>query len=208
MTEEGGSQPMPLLPLEPFLYPDDVLREPPPAEEDGGQWWVLHTRPRAEKTLARRLLEGRLSFFLPLYQRKWQNNGRAFQSWLPLFPGYVFLHGCSQTRLKALQTNLLANVLPVVDQPQLQADLVRVHALIVSGLPLLPEERLEPGTPVEIVRGPLAGLEGKVLRQGKNLKFFVEVKLLQRGVSVEIDAAMIRPAAPVRPAPLAMAACG
>src|SRR5262249_26666886 len=203
-----GSKPMPLLPLEPFMFPANVLEEPQSIAEADGQWWVLHTRPRAEKTLARRLLDGRLPFFLPLYQRKWQNHGRAFRSWLPLFPGYVFLHGCSQVRLKALQTNLLAQVLPVFDQEQLQADLLRVHALIVSGLPLLPEERLEPGAPVEIVRGALAGLEGKVLRQGKNLKFFVEVKLLQRGVSVEIDAAMIRPAAPVRPAPLAMAACG
>jgi transcription antitermination factor NusG len=199
---------MPLLPLEPFLFPEDVLTQPPPAEEEDGQWWVLHTRPRAEKTLARRLLEGRQPFFLPLYQRKWHNNGRSFQSWLPLFPGYVFLHGSGQARLKALQTNLLANVLPVLDQEQLQADLRRVHALIVSGLPLLPEERLEPGTAVEIVRGPLAGLEGKVLRQGKNWKFFVEVKLLQRGVSVEIDAAMIRPVATARPAPLTTTVCG
>jgi transcription antitermination factor NusG len=198
---------MPLLPLEPFLYPDDVLQQPPACEDDG-QWWVLHTRPRAEKTLARKLLDGQQSFFLPLYQRKWKNNGRTFQSWLPLFPGYVFLHGDSHTRLKALQTNLIANVLPVLDQEQLQADLVRVHTLIASGQPLLPEERLQPGMPVEIVGGALAGLEGKVLRQGKGWKFFVEVKLLQRGVSVEIDASMIRPADGVRPAPLAMAACG
>jgi hypothetical protein len=61
---------------------------------------------------------------------------------------------------------------------------------------------------VEITSGALAGLEGKVLRQGKGWKFFVEVKLLQCGVSVEIDASMIRPAEHVRPAPLVMAACG
>jgi transcriptional antiterminator RfaH len=199
---------MPLLPLEPFLYPDDVLQQPTASEDDGGQWWVLHSRPRAEKTLARRLLEGNQPFFLPLYQRKWKSNGRAFQSWLPLFPGYVFMYGDSYGRLKALQTNLIANVLPVLDQEQLQSDLLRVHALIASGMPLLPEERLQPGMAVEITSGALAGLEGKVLRQGKGWKFFVEVKLLQCGVSVEIDASMIRPAEHVRPAPLVMAACG
>jgi transcription antitermination factor NusG len=52
---------------------------------------------------------------------------------------------------------------------------------------------LKQGTLVKIISGPLAGLEGKVLRAGKHWKFFVEVRLLQRSVSVEIDRRMIQP---------------
>jgi transcriptional antiterminator RfaH len=181
---------MPLLALEPFLHPEGLLAAPPGG---AGRWWVLHARPRAEKTLARRLYDRSAPFFLPLYQREWRNRGRRFCSFLPLFPGYVFLYGDAQARLTALETNLVAHVLPVSDQAQLHADLTRVHHMITAGEPVTPEDRLEPGDLVEIIKGPLAGLEGKVLRRGKNLKFVIEVQLLRRAVSAEVESWMFQP---------------
>ena len=167
------------------------------------RWWVLHTRPRAEKALARRFLHYRLPFYLPLYERQIRSAGRLLRSYLPLFPGYVFLNGDDQGRLQAVQTNLVARVLPVEDQLQLHADLKRVHYLLGAGLPILPAARLQPGTRVAIVSGPLAGLEGKVLRWGKHCTFFVEVQFLQRGVSVELDGRMVEPLTDARSAGIA-----
>lgn len=166
---------------------------PPSGPDEVQRWWCLHTRPRSEKSLARKCLARRLSFFLPLYQRRWKNQGRSFQSYMPLFPGYVFLHGDSEARLAALETNLVAQVLNVPDPGQLQADLSRVHQLMASGSPLLPEDGLQPGQVVEIAHGPLAGLVGKILSCRKNLRFLVEVQFLQRGVSVEIERWMVQP---------------
>jgi len=183
---------MPLLDLEPCIYPDNLLEASPEAVETAS-WWVLHTRPRAEKTLARRLSERGTGFYLPLYQREWRNRGRLFQSYLPLFPGYVFLHGDRDVRLAALETNLVANVIPVEDQEQLRGDLFRVHHLLTTGAPVTPEERLEPGDAVEITKGPLAGLEGKVLKRGKHLRFVIEVQFLRRAVSAEVESWMIQP---------------
>jgi transcriptional antiterminator RfaH len=184
---------MPLLPLEPFVYPEDLLQDPSCPARGENLWWVLHTKPRAEKALARKLLGAGVDFFLPLYKKQWRSQGRRFSSHLPLFPGYAFLRGDGEVRLKALQTNQVANVLPVPDGNQLRADLVRVYRVMLGELPLVPEERLEPGTPVELVSGPLQGLVGKVLRSGKKFRFVVEVQLLQRGVSVEVEDWMIRP---------------
>jgi len=185
---------MPLLPLEPFIYPEDLLH----ADDDSLEtrvWWVLHTRPRAEKALARKLLAEKLEFFLPLYTRQFASRSRQLSSHLPLFPGYVFLRGDIEVRLQALKSNLVANTLPVGDTPQLRADLLRVWRVMQGEVPLLPEERLPPGAPVEIIAGALKGLEGKVLRRGKQLRLVIEVKLLQRGVSVEVEDWMIRPLA-------------
>jgi hypothetical protein len=95
--------------------------------------------------------------------------------------------------LNALETGLVSRCLSVVDQLALHRDLVRVYRLIASGAPLLPEERLQPGSLVEIVYGSFAGLQGKVIRRGKQLRLVVEVELLQRGVSVEIDSHMVQP---------------
>lgn len=184
---------MPILQLEPFLYPEQLFEEPAEQGSDQEQWWVLHTRPRAEKSLARRLFARSVSFFLPLYENTRRRRGRLLTSHLPLFPGYVFLRGDRQARLEALETNLIARCIPVVDQLQLQADLTRVHHLMASGLPMTPEQHLEPGDSVEITDGPLAGLHGKVIQRGKGLKFYVQVNFLQQGASVEIDGWAIRP---------------
>lgn len=183
---------MPLLPLEPSLHPPDLFSRPFDPAAGPECWWVLHARPRAEKALARRFLKRDLTFFLPLHEKQTRKAGRLFRSYLPLFPGYLFLRGDNQARIHALETNQLVRVLPVDDQLQLHNDLARVHHLIVSGAPLTPEDKLQPGMRVAIVSGPLAGLEGKVLKRGKQYRFFVEVQMLQRGVSVEIDAAMIQ----------------
>ncbi|HXG11629.1 MAG TPA: transcription termination/antitermination NusG family protein [Gemmataceae bacterium] len=184
---------MPILPPEPFLFPDDLFADPGCRPTDTQRWLVLHTRPRAEKALARRFLARSLPFFLPLFAKRGRCRGRLFTSYLPLFPGYIFLLGDAETRLEALQTNLVAQCLPVGDQEQLHADLLRIHHLVTSGEPLVPEERLLPGTPVEIIDGPLKGLQGKIIRRGKRLTFVVEVNFLQRGASVEIDGWMIQP---------------
>src|SRR4029077_1000718 len=107
---QKGTPAMPLLTLEPFVSPDDLFSATagPPAE---GRWWVLHTRPRAEKRLARELLRHCRSFFLPLHTRTWRSRGSTLSSHLPLFPGYVFLHGEGDARWTALETNQVARVI-------------------------------------------------------------------------------------------------
>jgi transcription antitermination factor NusG len=185
---------MPLLPLEPFVFPDNLLTQAAISESELGNWWVLHTRPRSEKSLVRRLLRRQVPFFLPLSKRKWRNRGRVHSSYLPLFPGYVFLRSDGPTAFRALETNLVARILDVPDQEQLQADLARIYSLIAAGAPLAAEDRLCPGSRVEIISGPFTGLEGKVLRRGKQLKLIVEVRFLQQGVSVEIESWMVEAA--------------
>ena len=59
---------MPVLPKEPSLSPDALL-SPDYQQQVRGAWWALHTRPRAEKSLARRLLRHDIAFFLPLHER-------------------------------------------------------------------------------------------------------------------------------------------
>jgi transcriptional antiterminator RfaH len=185
---------MPLLPLEAFVYPPQLF-ERETEEEPRGAWWALHVKPRAEKALARDLLNLEHAFFLPLSKRTWRSRGRSQTSYGPLFPGYLFLQGDDGARLAALQTNRVVHALPVPDGPQLRADLARIFRLLEVGLPIAPEERLQPGMPVVLTAGPLAGLQGKVLRRDSQLRFVVEVDFIQRGASVQVEAWMLEPSA-------------
>jgi hypothetical protein len=182
---------MPLLPQEPCLYPESLLSTP--AGNEDLRWWVLHTKPRTEKSLARRLRGKEIAFFLPLYHRQWRSSGRLRDAFLPLFPGYLFLLGDADARRRALETNLVLRTLLVSDQRQLEHDLKRVHQMVEHGSGLTPEDRLRPGTRVEIISGPLAGMHGTILRRRNRFKFYVEIHLLQQGVSAEIESWMFRP---------------
>src|SRR5262249_45118896 len=113
---------MPLLPLEPFVFPSELLEKPCASVDEIHRWWVLHSRPRAEQALPRKLLRHRTPFFLPLRKRQWRKNGRSFSSHVPLFPGYIFLQTDPLRAFQTFETNLVAQILPVVDQVQLQAD--------------------------------------------------------------------------------------
>jgi transcription antitermination factor NusG len=190
---------MPLLPLEPFVYPEDLLTNP--TAEPYGSWWAVHTRPRAEKAMARKLLDARVSFFLPLYRKEQRGTNRRLQrSYLPLFPGYLFVHGDDEARMAALKTNQVAQMLPVSDTRQLRADLERVWRIVEGGTGVYPEPYLEPGTAVRVVSGPLSGMEGVVLRRGRKLLFVIEVRFLQQGVSVEVPPEALLPLEGRRPA--------
>jgi hypothetical protein len=108
---------MPILPAEPEMYPSTLWQEDPPRDDRHCRWWCLHTKPRQEKTLARVLRKRGISHYLPqiLYESR-TPGGREIRSMLPLFPGYMFLHGDDSQRAEALQGNHLANILEVANQ--------------------------------------------------------------------------------------------
>jgi transcription antitermination factor NusG len=179
---------MPLLNPEPSLFPEDLFKE----DADPGQlkdrvWWVLHTKPRQEKSLARDLFRQKVRFYLPQITRRWRLRGRAMSSHVPLFPGYFFLFADARERVTALTTNRIVNAIPVHDQAQLWGDLRQVYRLISSGAPVTPEDKLAPGTLVEIKSGVLAGMRGKILATATGKRFIVQVDFIQRGASVLID---------------------
>ncbi len=186
---------MPVVPLESFAFPEGLFDRSDVCPDPSCHWWALQTRPRSEKCLARRFIAVQTPFFLPLWNHRWVSRGRTMSAHLPLFPGYIFMLGDSEARLAALGTHLVARCLAVEDQRQLHADLARIHHLMASGAALVPEKGLMPGMLVEITCGPLAGLEGRVMRCGPRFRFIVEVHFLQRGASVEVEGWMIRPAA-------------
>jgi transcription antitermination factor NusG len=178
---------MPLLPPEPNTFPHQLFSEETTAVRSGRQWWVLHTKPRQEKSLARQLLQARVPFYLPLIERRSLTRGRVMHSSIPLFAGYLFLLGQRDERLTALATKRVVHTLEVADQQTLWDDLTQVHRLINTGAPITPEERLAPGDLIQITRGPLAGLKGRIIRSASGRRFVVQVNFIQRGASVLID---------------------
>jgi transcription antitermination factor NusG len=175
------------------LWDDTFSSEPAPSDM---RWWCLHTRPRQDKAVARELRESGVSYYLPQIMKEHSTpKGRRIWSVLPLFMGYVFLHGDDKDRLRALHCHRLVGVLQVFDQESLAQDLRRVHGILSSGLPLAAESHALPGTTVRIKSGPLAGFEGTVIRRGGGDHFVASVRFLSRGASVQLHDWEVEPVA-------------
>jgi transcriptional antiterminator RfaH len=177
---------MPILPVEPMCFPEQLFEEHR-ADLAERFWWVLHTRPRQEKSLSRHLREHRVPFYLPLIRNRLLVRGVPTYSHLPLFDGYVFLLATESERVIALSSRRVVRSLRVVDQEQLREDLFQVHCLLSAGRPVTAEQELLPGTIVTIRNGPLTGLRGTILRTASGNRFVVRVDFIQRGASVLLD---------------------
>jgi transcription antitermination factor NusG len=186
---------MPLLNQEPPLFPPELFDETiDQALLHDKVWWVLHTKPRQEKSLARELFRRQVPFYLPQVQKRWRLRGRTMSSFVPLFAGYMFLMADGKDRLAALTTNRIVNSIKVPDQSQLWGDLRQIHKLIATGAPVTPEDKLGPGDQVEIRSGALMGLRGTILATATGRRFVVKVDFIHRGASVLIDDIALAPA--------------
>jgi transcriptional antiterminator RfaH len=179
---------MPILPAEPDLFPDNLWEGDPQRIRAEGRWWCLHAKPRQEKAVARELRVRGVAYYLPQVVHEDRTpQGRKTRSIIPLFPSYLFLLGDDHDRLAALRGNRLANILEVPDQTQLERDLRQVHQMLSSGLAVVGEPIVPVGARVRIKTGPLAGIEGTVIRRGKRDQFVAVVRFLGRGATVDLE---------------------
>ena len=171
----------------PMLWPEDAS-----LGDFDGTWWVAHTKSRNEKALAWQIQRKNINYFLPLTRKVYRRKGRTFRSLLPLFTSYVFFCGDENQRLEVLQTNRVAKLIEVKDQKRLVAELEPILQVLQEGMPLRPHKYLKAGQPCRVIAGPLAGIEGIVVK-GRQTRLVLQVDMLGQATSVEIDMDMIEP---------------
>jgi len=157
----------------------------------GSRWTAVHTRPRCEKTLAAYCCRHGIACYLPLRRRAKRYQRRTVETFLPMFPGYLFACVNAALATVLLQSNRVASILPVDDarETRLIAELGEIQALEAAELEaeLMVQPELVAGRPVCITAGPLRGVTGIVQRRRQKLRVTVNVEMLGQSVAVELD---------------------
>ncbi len=161
------------------------------------RWYAAYTCANHEKRVACELQLRAVEHFLPLYRpvRRWKD--RRVQQELPLFPGYVLVRLALCDRLQVLQIPSVVRLvgfggLPAVI-PDGQVELLRSG--LTEHLNAEPHPFLAVGRKVRIVRGPLFGLEGILLRRKGRYRFVLSLEVIQCSIVVDVDGTDVVPVA-------------
>lgn len=181
------------------------VRQPgdPDRALDGGNADVLHTAywyaactsARHEKRIAERLERDELEFFLPLYEtvHMWKNGRKRLH--LPLLPGYIFVRIPLCERLRVLTVPGMAYLVGNGTRPVPISDgeMQVLRAATAAQRGIEPHPYLKVGQRVRVIRGPLAGTEGILLRKKENFRVVLSVDLIMRSVVVDVEGSEITP---------------
>jgi len=157
------------------------------------EWNVVSVFPRHEKHVAQ-LLEARgTNYLLPLYSsvRRWKDRRKRID--MVLFPGYVFVDVELEKRVDVLTLPGVARFVTFQGRPAVVPDheIKSIGISARSGLAIEPHPYLQKGRRVHIRSGPMAGVEGILVRRRDKFRVILSVDLIMRSVVAEVDEADI-----------------
>ena len=159
------------------------------------RWYAAYTCANHEKRVREQLEQRSLESFLPLYEttRRWKDRRMHLQ--LPLFPGYVFVRMALADRLSVLQVPSVVRLVGFNGHlsPLSDEEIEGLKRSLASGVLAEPHPFLSVGRRVRVKAGPLAGVEGIVIRKKNLLRLVISLNLIQRAAMVEVDAANLEP---------------
>ncbi|GKS58290.1 transcription termination factor NusG domain protein [Nitrospira sp.] len=160
-------------------------------------WFAVQTRSRHEKLVRNQLTQHNIEPFLPSFTRVSQWKDRKKKIEFPLFPGYCFARFIPrQHRYTVLQCPGVVRIVGSPEMPEIVPD-VEIESLrlvLEQSYPHCEHPFLREGMAVEVIRGPLKGARGHLVRHARNCRLVLSVTLIQRAVAVEINDSDIAPA--------------
>jgi transcription antitermination factor NusG len=174
-----------------FPLASRVLLRPEATTSEPLRWYAVYTRSRHEKRIKDQLDGMSFESFLPLYEAVHRWKDRRVRVSLPVFPGYVFVRiALPELRRPVVTVPGVVNLVgrpgrptPIEDQ-----EIEALRVCFLRGHSLVPHPYLTVGRRVRVRSGPLADVEGILLRKKGKSRLILSVQLIARSVAIEVDA--------------------
>jgi transcription antitermination factor NusG len=180
------------------MHPEAQSRFPraaDPAVDERVHWFAVWTRSRHEQAVREQLEQRHVTVFLPTIAKwsRWKDRRKKID-W-PLFPGYCFARFDPRDRLPILKCTGVVSIISFQGEPAPipEHEIDGIRRLIEIDLAFDPCPMIHEGMMVEVVHGPLRGVIGRLVRKNDKARLVLSVDLIGQGVSVEVDAADVRP---------------
>lgn len=154
------------------------------------KWYVVYTRPRYEKKVERYLSEKDIECYLPLVKslRKWSD--RKKWVYLPLFSSYIFIKINEKEHFEALNTQGVVRFISFEGRPAVVPDkqIEEIKWLLSNEVETeTVDKKLEPGTMVEIIKGPLRGFKAEMIYYNNKRNILIRLEQLGKVILVKVN---------------------
>lgn len=155
-------------------------------------WYAVKTRSKHEKLSSSLIATKNIEIYLPVKKTMQEWSDRKKLITFPLFPGYFFVNMPLTQKSLILNTKGVVKILgtPAAEAiPSEQIDTLKFfesHEVEVD-----PFLNLLNGDYVKVIKGPLKGCFGYLIKKKTKYRLFVNLKVLMQSVSVEIDASSV-----------------
>ena len=163
-------------------------------------WHVLWTKSHFEQLVHDQLASKGFELFLPTVNVWSRQCGQRRPISRPMFQGYLFIRHAvdKESYVEIIKARGLVRILgqrwdQLAAVPEEEID--AIQEVVRQRVPVLPHPYLSEGQRVRIRSGPLAGVEGILVRFNANKGLLVlSVELLRRSVAVALDCTEVVPA--------------
>jgi transcription termination/antitermination protein NusG len=164
-------------------------------------WYAVQTLYRHEQRVSDNLGMKGFTTYLPLLRetRQWSDRKKVID--VPAFGGYVFVRHDSSapSRVRVLETmgvvRLLGDSRTPVSIPDVEIESLR--RTLQSNIPCEKCEYIAIGTMVQVKRGVLTGVRGRLIRNNNRLRMVLSVSTVSQAVSVEASLEDVEPVAEI-----------
>ncbi|MEO1514778.1 MAG: UpxY family transcription antiterminator [Bacteroidota bacterium] len=163
--------------------------------QPNNNWYVAYTYPKYEKKVDLRMKNMGIDSYLPLTEQKRQWSDRVKKIEAPLFPCYLFVRTSAAKVYDLEQINGLMRFvsfdqeLATISENEINA----IKRVLAHHANARAEDRVYMiGERVRIGQGPLAGMEGMLIRKNSSSRFVIQITTLNRSIEVDIPTSYLR----------------
>ena len=152
-------------------------------------WYAIYTRPRHEKRVDEQIRKKGIESYLPLCHRlhRWSDRKKLVE--VPLFSGYVFFHGNARDRYDAVRSYGAVRIVTFNGVPAVvRDDEIENIKRILKEIPSVEScPDVVVGDRVEILSGPLTGLQGRIEEIRSERRFVVSIPSVHQALRFNIE---------------------
>jgi transcription antitermination factor NusG len=166
-----------------------------PGGTEKSSWYAFRIKSRHENLVRDQLECKGFQPLLPTIKRLRQWKGRRKEVEVPIFSGYCFARFHLGQKLSVVKTSGVVEMVgngyhpePIPDE-----EINSLRTLLSRDSNCQAHPFLRDGMAIQVIRGPLEGVRGILLRKTSRHKLVVGINLIHKAVSLEIDAIDVEP---------------
>lgn len=157
-------------------------------------WYAVHVMPRWEKKVNEALLGAGIEVYAPTQKklRQWSDRKKWVEE--PVIRSYVFVKINQKEYYTVLNTNGVLRFISFEGKPApvREEHITILRNLIEQNIEVeITNENFEPGDKVEIIRGPLKGLKGELIRHNSSKKVLIRLENMYESFLITISPSLL-----------------